>query len=106
MGTPTTDNDVDKEFFASQSETRTVVTERAVSRQVDVLFRAVCDEVVLRKERVGLDLIGRLATRQLSVQREEIRRKTYRDDTSGTNDAFELSNGKVGDTNCLDLGNR
>ena len=63
MGTPTTDNDVDKEFFASQSETRTVVTERAISRQVDVLFRAVCDEVVLRKERVGLDLIGRLATR-------------------------------------------
>ena len=42
---------------------RTVVTERAVSRQVDILLRTVCDEVVLRKQRMSLDLIDRLTTR-------------------------------------------
>lgn len=96
MGTPTTDDDINRTSFAGRSESPTVVSKRAVCRQVDLFLRAVCDEIVLRKERVGLDLVGRLKRHDpISTETEQLWRTTHRNDTGGVNDALELSYGKV-----------
>lgn len=59
-----------------RTRTRTVVAKGAVSRQVNVLLRTVCDEIVLREEWVGLDLIGRLRTRAKHRNDKCLRKRT------------------------------
>ena len=62
---------------------------------MDVLLRAVRDEIVLRKERVCLDLVDRLRTRPAKHRDGTTLDTTHRNDTSGINDALNVSNGKV-----------
>ena len=63
----------------------TVVAERRVRRQVDVLLLAVCDKIILREKRVRLDLVrGRV-------------------DTGSLVDALDHLNCEVGDTDSLNL---
>lgn len=67
---PTTGDDFNKGSSANRGKRPTVVAKRAVGCQVDVLLRTVRDEIILRKKRVGLDLVRRLKTRRPDKHRE------------------------------------
>jgi hypothetical protein len=64
---------------------RTVVSEGAVGGDVDILLLAVRNEVVLRQQRVRLDLV----------------RNGH--DTGGRDDPFEVGDGEVGHADIFDL---
>lgn len=84
------------------AEVRTIVPERTVSGDVDIFLLAECDEVVLREKRVGFDLEDRLGLVFVLVTtsgHSMYYLESYRDDTSCIDDAFQVLNGEIGNSN-------